>query len=119
MAGQSFGGPIVRGVNNGVVALMKSSILGRRMSGTFVEISYVGRRSGTTFTIPVGYRRSGQDIVIGVAMPDKKKWWRNFLGEGGPITLLNFDGSDKTGHAVATRDERGGVSVAVRLDGVA
>ena len=25
--------------------------------------------------------------------PDKKTWWRNFLGEGGPITLLKLDGA--------------------------
>jgi hypothetical protein len=49
-------------------------------------------------------------------MPDKKTWWRNFLGDGGPITLLGLDGSDRVGHAVATRDTGGGVSVAVTLD---
>jgi hypothetical protein len=49
-------------------------------------------------------------------MPDKKNWWRNFLADGGPITLIGLDGADRTGHAVATRDANGGVSVAVRLD---
>ena len=84
-----------------------------------VEIRYVGRRSGKTFEIPVGYRRSGDTITIGVSMPDGKNWWRNFLGEGGSITFLGLDGSDRTGHAVATRDERGRVSVTARLDVVA
>lgn len=110
-----FAGSLVRSLNNGVLALMKSSALGGRMGGAFVEISYVGRRSGKTFSTPVNYRRSGDDIIIGVAMPDKKSWWRNFLGEGAPITLRLKDG-DRTGHAVATRDERGRVSVRVRLD---
>jgi hypothetical protein len=48
--------------------------------------------------------------------PDAKSWWRNFLGEGGPITLLRLDGVDRTGHAVADRDEKGRVTVTVQLD---
>jgi hypothetical protein len=112
---QGFGGSLVRGFNGGVLALMKSGVLGGRMGGSFVEISYVGRRSGKTFSTPVNYRRSGEDIVIGVAMPDKKSWWRNFLGEGAAITL-RLHGGDRTGHAVATRDDKGRVTVKVRLD---
>lgn len=119
MAGTGFGGTMARrlvgGMNSGVLALMKSSALGSRLSGSLVEISYVGRRSGTTFSLPVGYRRTGEDVVIGVSMPDKKTWWRNFLGEGGPITLHLQEG-DRAGHAVAARDEHGRVAVTVRLD---
>ena len=47
--------------------------------------------------------------------PDSKNWWRNFLGDGGPITLVGFDGADRKGHAVPHRDERGRVTVTVRL----
>ncbi len=49
-------------------------------------------------------------------MPDGKKWWRNFTDEGAPLTIL-LAGSERTGHAVATRDARGRVTVTVRLDG--
>jgi hypothetical protein len=80
-----------------------------------VVIRYTGRRSGKTFETPVGYRRSGDDIVIGVMMPDRKVWWRNFLGEGGPITFVVLDGIDRTGHAIAERDAAGRVAVKVRL----
>ena len=59
---------------------------------------------------------SGASIVIGVMAPDAKNWWRNFLGDGAPITLLDFDGRDRSGHAKAERDERGRVSVTVKLD---
>ena len=48
------------------------------------------------------------------AMPDAKQWWRNFLGTGGPISL-NLDGVDRAGHAVASRDDRGRVTVTVDL----
>ncbi len=50
-------------------------------------ITYTGRRSGRTFSIPVAYRRSGDDIEVAANLPDAKTWWRNFLGEGGPVTL--------------------------------
>jgi hypothetical protein len=81
-----------------------------------VVIRYTGRKSGKSFELPVGYRRTGDQLVIGVSMPDKKSWWRNFLGEGGTITFVGLDGRDRTGHAVANRDERGGVSVTAKLD---
>lgn len=43
-----------------------------------------------------------------------KTWWRNFLGEGAPMTI-RLDGRDRTGHAVARRDEKGRVAVGLRL----
>ncbi len=72
-------------------------------------------RSGRTFSIPVGYRRHGDDVTIGVRMPDSKTWWRNFLGAGAPMSL-HLDGADRPGHAVSRRDEKGRVTVSVRLD---
>lgn len=106
----------VRTVNALAVSLTDTPLLGGFVRRVFVVIRYVGRRSGKTFEIPVAYRRRpGGVVVINVAAPEAKSWWRNFLGDGGPITLLNFDGADRTGHAVARRDERGRVSVSVKL----
>jgi hypothetical protein len=110
--------PIVRIVNAVAVGLLKVPVLGRLVGRGLVVIRYVGRRSGRTFEIPVGYRRSGDTVTIGVSSPDAKNWWRNFLGEGGPITLVDFEGRDRTGHAVANRDEQGGVWVIVELNGL-
>ncbi|MEU2037012.1 nitroreductase/quinone reductase family protein [Nocardia niwae] len=115
MGSKSVAGRAVGAVNAGVVALLGAPVLGKLLGKGFVEITYVGRRSGKTFSTPVNYRRKGDQLVIGVAMPDKKTWWRNFLGEGGPITL-HLPGADRRGHAVAHRDERGRVFVNVRLD---
>lgn len=80
-------------------------------------ITYNGRRTGRTFTIPVAYRRNGESIDIAAKMPDAKTWWRNFLGDGAPISLRL--GVERTGHAVAHRDENGRVTVRVRPDGSA
>ncbi|KAF0848846.1 hypothetical protein [Nocardia caishijiensis] len=98
-----------------VLAVTKAPGLRKVLGKSFAEVSYVGRRSGRTFSTPVNYRRSGDEYVIGVAMPDQKTWWRNFLGAGGPITL-RIDGLDHPGRAVAHRGERGGVTVRVNLD---
>ncbi len=106
----------VRGFNRVAVALMDAPVVGRLIRRGLVVIRYTGRKSGKTFELPVGYRRSGDSVVVPVGMPDKKSWWRNFLGEGSAITFVGLDGRDRTGHAVATRDERGGVSVTAALD---
>ncbi|MEV4240582.1 MULTISPECIES: hypothetical protein [unclassified Nocardia] len=105
----------VNGFNSVTLTLTNAPLVGSLMRKSFVEISYVGRRSGKTFSTPVNYRRSGDSIVIGVALPDRKKWWRNFTDEGAPITL-HLEGGDRHGHALAHRDERGRVTVRVRLD---
>ncbi|KQY39053.1 MULTISPECIES: nitroreductase/quinone reductase family protein [Nocardia] len=102
-------------MNAGVVALTEAPVIGKVLGKSFAQISYVGRRSGRTFTTPVNYRHSGDEYIIGVAMPDKKQWWRNFLGAGGPVSL-RIDGVDHSGHAVAQRDPKGRVTVRVHLD---
>ena len=86
-----------------------------RLTGRWMTVvTYTGRRTGRTFSIPVAYSRQGDQITIRVELPEKKRWWRNFLGEGGPI-LLRLGGVDEPGHAVAHRDEAGKVTVAVQL----
>ena len=101
-------------VNAPVAAMTRSPRLGRFVGRAFAMVTYTGRRSGRTISLPVGYRRRGDEVLINVAMPDAKSWWRNFLGEGGPVTLT-LDGRDVPGHAVATRDEHGAVRVKVQL----
>lgn len=102
-------------VNACVGALRTSPRVGRFVRRHVTVITYTGRRSGRTFTTPVGYRRAGDTVTIGVRLPDAKKWWRNFLGQGGPITL-ELDDTARTGHAIAHRDDDGRVAVTVRLE---
>lgn len=116
MARGIFNSPVVRWLNAGAVALTRLPVVGRWVGDNVVVIRYQGRRSGQTFETPVSVRRDGDQATIHVMTPDSKNWWRNFLGEGGPITLLNVDGRDRTGHAVAHRDAQGKVAVSVRLD---
>lgn len=113
-----FGGParmFVRAFNAVTTSLVTAPLLGSRLGRRLTMISYVGRRSGQTFSLPVAYWRSGDEVAIGVTLPDKKAWWRNFSGDGGPLKI-RLDGADRAGHAVAERDEQGRVKVVVRLD---
>jgi F420H(2)-dependent quinone reductase len=102
-------------LNPRVAALTSSPRWGRLVGRGIVLLTYTGRRSGRTFTIPVGHKRTGDDVTIGVRLPDRKNWWRNFLGEGAPLSL-RLDGADRPGHATARRDQRGRVTVQVHLD---
>ena len=102
--------------NAPVAAIAASPRFGAALRRSITTITYTGRRSGRTFSIPVAFRRRGDEIDIVPNMPDAKTWWRNFLGDGAPMTLT-LDGIEHSGHAVAHRDENGGVTVRVRLAG--
>jgi len=115
---ENLGRLLMRGAplfNAPVAALANSPRFGRLVNRNVAMVTYTGRRSGREFSIPVAYRRSGDEVIIGVGMPDAKTWWRNFLGDGAPLTL-RIDGSDHAGHGVATRDAKGGVAVRAQLN---
>ncbi|MCD2114689.1 hypothetical protein LQ384_26665 [Rhodococcus rhodochrous] len=101
--------------NSMVMAAAGLPVIGNRIRNYVAPITYKGRKSGRTITLPISYRRSGDSVTIGVAMPDEKSWWRNFLGAGAPMSI-ELDEEERTGHAVATRDERGRVEVVLQLD---
>src|ERR1700753_2858752 len=102
--------------NAPIVALAASPRLGSVLRPSITLITYPGRLSVRTFSMPVAYRRRGDEIEIVPNIPDAKTWWRNFLGDGAPMSLT-LDGVERAGHAVAHRDEKGRVTVRVRLAG--
>ncbi|ORM32508.1 hypothetical protein [Williamsia sp. 1135] len=102
-------------VNTGFGVVARIPVLDKIIGKAITTITYTGRKSGKTFSIPVAYKRSGDEVVIAVAMPDKKTWWRNFSGEGAPISI-KLDGVDRPGHGVSRRNDKGQVSVKVTLE---
>lgn len=87
--------------------LLGVPVIGGLLGRSMTQLTYTGRRSGTTFRLVVSYRRRGDDeVTVGIAMPDKKTWWRNFYPDPGPI-LVRLDGIDRPGTAVATRTAKG------------
>ncbi|MFT4087757.1 MAG: nitroreductase/quinone reductase family protein [Gordonia sp. (in: high G+C Gram-positive bacteria)] len=93
--------------NHGTAALLRAPVVGSLLGRSMIELTYIGRRSGKTFTLPVSYQRKNEDeLVVGVALPDQKTWWRNFYSEPGPI-LVRIDGVQRSGTAVARRSDKG------------
>ncbi|HEX8865759.1 MAG TPA: nitroreductase/quinone reductase family protein [Lentzea sp.] len=110
----NFKSPIVNRINKLMVGLRDAPVVGKLVRKGITVVTYTGRKSGRTFSTPVGYQRKGDVVSIEVMMPDAKTWWRNFSGEGGPLTL-DLDGGERTGHATSHRDDKGRVTVRVQL----
>ncbi|MGV9670893.1 MULTISPECIES: hypothetical protein [unclassified Gordonia (in: high G+C Gram-positive bacteria)] len=109
---------IAAAANRAVIPMLGLPVIGGVLAGSMTVVTYTGRKSGTTVRFPVAYRRrpeSPDEVMIGVAIADKKTWWRNFTGEGSPLSLT-LDGVDRPGHGTARRDEQGRVTVRVVLD---
>ena len=107
-------GRAVTGFNRGFMRLRSAPVVGPFVSRYLTVVSYTGRRSGRAFRTPVGYRRAGDVVTIQVMLADAKSWWRNFTGDGGPLTL-DLPGGPVTGHAVAERVGKNRVDIIVQL----
>lgn len=106
---------VVHTFNAGVSLLLANRWIGPWIGRGVTTVSYVGRPSGRPFSLPVAYRRDGDMVTIHVDLPGVKNWWRNFTGDGGPVTL-HLDGVDRTGHAVVHRKGGAWAKVVVTLD---
>jgi F420H(2)-dependent quinone reductase len=84
-------------------------------SNRFALITYTGRKTGREHTIPVLYQDKGDEVTIAVGWPERKVWWRNLTGEGGPVRLV-VRGRELRGHAVATREADRDALVRVRVE---
>ncbi len=101
-------------VNKLVKPWLESPRFGGLIGSRMALISYEGRKSRKTFSLPVAYSRKGDEVSITVALPEHKSWWRNFEGAGGPMRL-QLKGVQHEGHATASTDAKGHVSVKVAL----
>lgn len=72
---------IMTRLNPLIVALLHSPLHVIASAG-LMTLSFTGRRSGRSFTIPVGYQRSGDRITVLVSKAWRKQWWRNFEEPG-------------------------------------
>ena len=67
---------------NPLMRLILRSPLHWAVSSGLALITVTGRRTGHPYTIPVGYQRDGDVIVIMVSQAARKQWWRNFRKPG-------------------------------------
>lgn len=99
---------------NPAVTAVLSSPLHPLLSRRLALITVAGRSSGRRYTFPVGYRQTGDRVIVNVGWPERKHWWRN-LRRGGRVEM-RIRGHRREGQAQARGDERIGVSVEVELD---
>jgi hypothetical protein len=111
---ETVAGRVITGFNGRMLRLRSSRVVGPLVRRYITVVSYTGRRSGRTFSTPVGYRRAGDTVTIQVMMADSKRWWRNFTGDGGPLTVDLPDGP-VTGHAVARLSRKNRANITVTL----
>ena len=69
---------VIMGIANSFVSAVLKSPLHPVLSGSTGIVRYAGRVTNRTVTTPVQYARHGDGLVILVADPEAKKWWRNF-----------------------------------------
>ena len=68
---------LIQPVNPLIRALLRSP-LHAVASKALLVLSWSGRTSGRRYSIPVGYQRDGDDVVIMLTKPAQKTWWKNF-----------------------------------------
>jgi hypothetical protein len=86
---------VMHAINPFVSAILRSSLHGV-LSPHVLLLTYTGRKSGRTYTLPVGYVREGDAITI---CSGGHRWWRNLRG-GAPVSVL-LRGRRRTGRAEA------------------
>jgi deazaflavin-dependent oxidoreductase (nitroreductase family) len=82
-------------IGNSINTAILRSPLHRLMSKSIMLISFQGRTSGKTYTIPVEYHRAGRSITV--YSWKSRSWWKNLRG-GAPVTV-RVRGQDLPGTA--------------------
>lgn len=87
-------------IQNPVVKRLLKSPLHVIVSGTFMLITFTGRKSGTVYTTPVQYRRVEDTVYIITSAG--YTWWKNL--RGGADVHLRIRGRAYAGHAQTCTD---------------
>ena len=77
---------MVRLFNPMMRTLLRSPFHGL-LSGQILLLTYTGRKSGRRYTLPVGYVRDGDALLVVSQHSELKRWWRNLRG-GAPVAVL-------------------------------
>ncbi len=83
---------------NPAVEWVLRSRLHHLLSWGLMLVTVTGRRTGRVYTIPVGYQRDGDAMIVLVSRPSRKQWWRNYR-ERRPLSV-HVRGRSLAAHAV-------------------
>jgi deazaflavin-dependent oxidoreductase (nitroreductase family) len=70
------------------------------LSGSTMVITYTGRNSGATYSLPVNYVKLDQQLLT--VSFSKRVWWRNL--RGGATVTIRLCGKDLSAHAEVFED---------------
>lgn len=101
-------------IANTVVGAILQSPLHRVMSSKLVLIRYQGDHTGTEYTLPVQYADTHNGLVVMVARPDTKTWWRNFTTMGQVRVLVAGAWVPMTAHALRGSEDPDAVTPLLR-----
>lgn len=87
-------------VNRVMKTILRTPLLHRMMSKQLMLLTFTGRKSGKTYTTPVGYFRTGETITV--LTKRFRKWWHNFE-QPAPVTM-RIRGKLVTGRAESLTD---------------
>jgi len=87
---------------NPLVTWLLRSPLRRLMDRSTLLLTYTGRKSGRSFTLPISYAQDGRRLRLITAR--HKPWWKN-LGHGAEVTVW-LRGEARTGRAGLVTLER-------------
>ena len=88
---------LVSPMNRLVVSLLRSRLHGVASQGLMV-VSWSGRSSGRRFSIPVGYQRDGDVVMVLLSKPAEKNWWKNFRSPWPAELLIQGRSRTAMGH---------------------
>lgn len=89
---------------NPIIALILRSPLHGMLSSGIMVVTYIGRKSGRTISVPVSYVRDDEDDnVLWTTSLRKRTWWRNLRGEA--LVTLRLRGKNRPARAEALEDE--------------
>ena len=87
---------VMRFVNPVMAALLRSPLHGL-LSRQVLLLTVTGRQSGRRYTVPLGYMRDGDALLVISQHADRKRWWRNL--RGGASVAMHLRGRWLTGRA--------------------
>ncbi len=93
-------------VNKAMKFVLRSPVHGL-ISKTILVISFTGRRSGKSYSTPVSYSQTGDEVVIFT----HAAWWKNLAG-GKPVSL-RLRGRERRGLAQVMVEDK--PAIAARL----
>ena len=92
-------------VANPVVRAVLRSRLHPILSRRLLLLSYRGRRSGSTYAIPLRYSEAADGTLVAVAVrPERKLWWRSFRPEREATVVVRGRSIGVRGALLAGRD---------------